>query len=68
MPVLVLVLHPSAKNLNLRSLANALPARERELLSHVADCCMTKEAASRMGISRTNALTYRYRTFQRLGI
>lgn len=45
-----------------------LSGRERELVSHVLDGCTTKEAAQRMGIAQTTALTYRYRAFARLDV
>jgi len=56
------------QNVPLQHLTVSLPARERELVAHVVGGCTTKEAARRMGISLTTALTYRYRAFQRLGI
>lgn len=45
-----------------------LSARERELLSHVLAGRTTKEAAARMGVSLTTAITYRGRAFQHLGV
>ncbi|MCZ4311801.1 LuxR C-terminal-related transcriptional regulator [Comamonadaceae bacterium G21597-S1] len=45
-----------------------LPRRERELLAHILDGCTTREAAERMGVAHTTALTYRYRAFARLDV
>lgn len=63
-----IVRRPGRQDLHLRNLMASLPARERELMAHVVDGCTTKEAARRMEVSVTTALTYRYRAFQRLGI
>ncbi|HZY17785.1 MAG TPA: helix-turn-helix transcriptional regulator [Ramlibacter sp.] len=45
-----------------------LPARERQLMACVLAGQTTRQAAQKMGISLTTALTYRYRAFQRLGV
>ncbi len=45
-----------------------LPRREREMLAHILDGCTTREAAERMGVAHTTALTYRYRAFAHLDV
>ncbi|MCW5641083.1 MAG: helix-turn-helix transcriptional regulator [Rhodoferax sp.] len=45
-----------------------LPRREREMLAHILDGCTTREAAERMGVAQTTALTYRYRAFAHLDV
>ena len=45
-----------------------LSGRERELVAHILDGCTTREAAARMGIAQTTALTYRYRAFAHLEV
>lgn len=52
----------------LQRIGAVLPARERELVSHVLNGLTTREAAEQMGVSLTTAATYRYRAFQHLGI